>query len=118
MVVWLCHARVGHRQGLYPETPSPATVGVFLLCAGYRTAPPATAHRQRLYPERPPCRGGLAFCAVTVVAASLWARPIPAFWSRTGRTHRAGSPMPSLVRSPRRERPTLVALLRHFCTEP
>src|SRR5690349_13294566 len=30
MVVWLVHARVGHRQGLYPETPSPATVGVFL----------------------------------------------------------------------------------------
>src|SRR5690348_16570642 len=33
MVVWLCHARVGHRQGLYPETPSPATVGVFLCLA-------------------------------------------------------------------------------------
>ena len=30
MVVWLCHARVGHRQGLYIEQPSPETVGVFL----------------------------------------------------------------------------------------
>ena len=23
MVVWLCHARVGHRQGLYPKKASP-----------------------------------------------------------------------------------------------
>jgi hypothetical protein len=33
MVVWLAHARVGHRQGLYPESPSPETVGVFLWLA-------------------------------------------------------------------------------------
>jgi hypothetical protein len=31
MVVWLCHARVGHRQGPYTEQPSPDTVGVFLF---------------------------------------------------------------------------------------
>jgi uncharacterized protein (TIGR00645 family) len=24
MVVWLCHARVGHRQGLYPKKASPS----------------------------------------------------------------------------------------------
>jgi hypothetical protein len=29
--VWLCHARVGHRQGPYTEQPSPDTVGVFLF---------------------------------------------------------------------------------------
>ena len=31
MVVWLCHARVGHRQGPYTEQPSPETVRVFLF---------------------------------------------------------------------------------------
>ncbi|WP_225737452.1 hypothetical protein, partial [Dyella acidiphila] len=27
------HARVGHRQGLYPKKPSPFSVRVFALCA-------------------------------------------------------------------------------------
>ena len=45
MVVWLCHARVGHRQGLYPEQPSPETVGVFLCLALLLRSKIATRNR-------------------------------------------------------------------------
>jgi hypothetical protein len=55
MVVWLCHARVGHRQGLYPKKASPSGEAfVFVALAAAiddRTAP--TAHRFRLHPGIP-----------------------------------------------------------------
>jgi hypothetical protein len=61
MVVWLCHARVGHRQGPYTEQPSPDTVGVFLfsfwlfsfLALPRRASRAATDHRQGPYTEQP-----------------------------------------------------------------
>src|SRR6185437_10837603 len=66
MVVWLCHARVGHRQGLYPKNLHPKRWGFFLCSGGDRSSRPATRHRQEPYPRGPP-RSGRSW--------SLWRAP-------------------------------------------
>src|SRR5574337_1312054 len=59
MVVWLVHARVGHRQGLYPRRPPrsgrPSSLRRLARrgCNCDRRSPSATGHRQGLCAENP-----------------------------------------------------------------
>ena len=77
MVVWLCHARVGHRQGLYPDQPSPETVGVFLCLVVAPQAPPAAGHRLELYRDLTLARnGGVFLCRNARCARTLGHRPV------------------------------------------
>src|SRR5690348_9612028 len=77
MVVWLCHARVGHRQGLYPETPSPATVGVF-LCLAFAGATAGRDPKQvtaRGFTLKHPHRQRWGFSLPGVCRGDRWSRP-------------------------------------------
>jgi hypothetical protein len=58
MVVWLAHARVGHRQGFYQKGPSNGRPFRLLwqrrsVAGLWRAAPPATGHRQGFHQKGP-----------------------------------------------------------------
>ncbi len=50
MVVWLCHARVGHRQGLYPKRQSSNGLAFFFARRAAARSPPPRASRPGFVP--------------------------------------------------------------------
>src|SRR5690349_8772165 len=104
MVVWLVHARVGHRQGLYPEKPSPETVGVFSLRAHRRGNPRSRSCGVSVQ--------GLKRC----LAGASGPRETPARMTRVGPPVRTSSLRPSMMQGTRRRAEGDAALFVHVET--